>query len=111
MIPNGIEIERYAPPGKGQKVPGRVLFIGRPEPRKGLPALLEAFEGLRRRLPDATLVLAGPTPEELQAFASRERRTPEQEPQRRHRARPRVARRQGQGDGRGAGAVRAFERR
>ncbi len=76
VIPNGIEIERYAAAREGAKVPGRILFIGRPEPRKGLPALLEAFEGLRRRLPGATLVLAGPTPEELQAFSSRERRTP-----------------------------------
>ncbi len=77
VIPNGIEIERYAPARGGDKVPGRILFIGRPEPRKGLPALLEAFEGLRRRLPDATMVLAGPTPDELQAFASRERHTPD----------------------------------
>lgn len=77
VIPNGIEIERYAAARGGEKVRGRVLFIGRPEPRKGLPALLEAFEGLRRRLPTATLVLAGPTPEELQAFASRERHTPD----------------------------------
>jgi phosphatidyl-myo-inositol alpha-mannosyltransferase len=77
VIPNGIEIERYTAARGGEKVPGRILFIGRPEPRKGLPALLEAFEGLRRRRPDATLVLAGPTPEELQAFASRERRTPD----------------------------------
>jgi phosphatidylinositol alpha-mannosyltransferase len=77
VIPNGIEIERYADARQGAKVPGRILFIGRPEPRKGLPALLEAFQGLRCRRPDATLVLAGPTPDELQAFASRERRTPD----------------------------------
>ncbi len=77
VIPNGIEIERYAAAREGERVRGRILFIGRPEPRKGLPALLEAFQGLRRRLPEATLVLAGPTREELQAFASRERRTPD----------------------------------
>jgi phosphatidyl-myo-inositol alpha-mannosyltransferase len=76
VIPNGIEIERYAAAREGAKVPGRILFIGRPEPRKGLPALLEAFEGLRGRLPGATLVLAGPTPEELQTLASRGRRAP-----------------------------------
>jgi phosphatidylinositol alpha-mannosyltransferase len=79
VIPNGIEIERYVAARAGQKVPGRVLFIGRPEPRKGLPALLEAFQGLRRRLPNASLVLAGPTPEELQAFADRGRRSPDRE--------------------------------
>jgi phosphatidyl-myo-inositol alpha-mannosyltransferase len=77
VIPNGIEIERYASARGGGKVPGRILFIGRPEPRKGLPALLEAFQGLRRRLPEASLVLAGPTPEELQAHASRGRHAPD----------------------------------
>jgi phosphatidylinositol alpha-mannosyltransferase len=76
VIPNGIEIERYSAAREGEKVPGRILFLGRPEPRKGLPALLEAFEGLRRRRPDASLVLAGPTPEELQSFVSRMRRAP-----------------------------------
>jgi phosphatidylinositol alpha-mannosyltransferase len=77
VIPNGIEIARYTAARGGQKVPGRILFIGRPEPRKGLPALLEAFQGLLRRLPEASLVLAGPTPEELRALASRGRGTPE----------------------------------
>jgi phosphatidylinositol alpha-mannosyltransferase len=73
VIPNGIEIERYLSARGGQKIPGRVFFIGRPEPRKGLPALLEAFQGLRGRAPEASLVLAGPTPEEIQALASRGR--------------------------------------
>jgi phosphatidylinositol alpha-mannosyltransferase len=77
VIPNGIEIETFAAARGGDKVPGRILFIGRPEPRKGLPALLEAFQGLRTRAPEASLVLAGPTPEELHALASRGRGTPE----------------------------------
>jgi phosphatidyl-myo-inositol alpha-mannosyltransferase len=76
VIPNGIDIDRYTAARDGEKVPGRILFIGRPEPRKGLPALLEAFQGLRRRMPQATLVLAGPTPDELQSLAARERKTP-----------------------------------
>ncbi len=77
VIPNGIEIDRYVPARGGDKVPGRILFIGRPEPRKGLPALLEAFQGLRKRAPEATLVLAGPTPEELQGLTHRGRRAPD----------------------------------
>ena len=77
VIPNGIDIERYAAARDGRKVPGRILFIGRPEPRKGLPVLLEAFQGLRTRAPEASLVLAGPTPEEVQALASRGRGTPD----------------------------------
>jgi phosphatidyl-myo-inositol alpha-mannosyltransferase len=77
VIPNGIDIGRYAAARDGEKVPGRILFIGRPEPRKGLPALLEAFQGLRKRVPEASLVCAGPTPEEVQALASRGRGMPE----------------------------------
>jgi phosphatidylinositol alpha-mannosyltransferase len=77
VIPNGIDIELYAAARTGKTIRGRVLFLGRPEPRKGLPALLEAFEGVRRRLPGASLVLAGPTPEELQALACRGRRMPD----------------------------------
>ena len=76
VIPNGIEIDSFAAAREGNRLPDRILFLGRPEPRKGLPALLEAFQGLRRRLPDATLVLAGPTPEELEDNASRGRGVP-----------------------------------
>ncbi len=36
-----------------------ILFVGRDEPRKGLPVLLEAL----RRLPDAALIIAGPVSE------------------------------------------------
>jgi phosphatidyl-myo-inositol alpha-mannosyltransferase len=57
VIPNGIDYDALAAlePGRGG---GRVLFVGRPEPRKGLPVLLEAF----RRLPgEPELVLVGPS--------------------------------------------------
>jgi phosphatidyl-myo-inositol alpha-mannosyltransferase len=76
VIPNGIEIDSFAGARGGDRLPGRILFLGRPEPRKGLPVLLEAFQGLRRRLPDATLVLAGPTREELRDHAPRGRGVP-----------------------------------
>jgi phosphatidylinositol alpha-mannosyltransferase len=46
---------------------GRVVFVGRPEPRKGLPIMIEAFLQLRKRLPHASLVLVGPTEEEYLA--------------------------------------------
>jgi phosphatidyl-myo-inositol alpha-mannosyltransferase len=59
IIPNGIPVEKYAPAIGAAKVPGRVLFIGRAEPRKGLTVLVRAFALLRRRRPDATLVVAG----------------------------------------------------
>ena len=59
IIPNGVPVEKYAPAVGAVKVPGRVLFIGRAERRKGLAVLIEAFARLRRRRPDATLVVAG----------------------------------------------------
>jgi phosphatidylinositol alpha-mannosyltransferase len=56
VIPNGIDYDRLAALA-GDRRGNRVLFVGRPEPRKGLDVLLEAF----RRLPeDAELVLVGP---------------------------------------------------
>lgn len=55
VVPNGVAVEAFTPSrrsGDGF----RVLFIGRPEPRKGLPVLLQAFKRLPRH---ATLDLVG----------------------------------------------------
>lgn len=59
VIPNGVTVELYAPAVGAAKIKGRVLFIGRAEPRKGLRVLLEAFARLRTRVPEASLVVAG----------------------------------------------------
>ena len=40
----------------------RILFVGADWERKGGPDLVEAFAGVRRRLPDATLTIAGCSP-------------------------------------------------
>jgi len=61
IIPNGVTVEQYASAIGAAKVKGRILFIGRAEKRKGLGVMLKAFALLRRRLPDATLVIAGAT--------------------------------------------------
>ncbi len=54
-------VEKYAPAVGAPKVSGRILFVGRAERRKGLGTLLQAFTLLRRRVPQATLVVAGAT--------------------------------------------------
>ena len=61
IIPNGVPVEMYAPAVGAAKAPGRILFVGRAEPRKGLGVLLQAFTLLRKRMPHATLVVAGAT--------------------------------------------------
>lgn len=42
IIPNGVDVERFAGEVKQARVP-TILFVGRPDPRKGLRYLLEAF--------------------------------------------------------------------
>ena len=41
------------------------MFLGRPEPRKGLTVLLETFAGLRTRIPGISLALVGTSDEQL----------------------------------------------
>ena len=45
----------------------RVLFVGRSEERKGLPVLLQAFEGLIEHVP-ARLTLIGATPDDVKRY-------------------------------------------
>jgi phosphatidylinositol alpha-mannosyltransferase len=71
VIPNGIDVDAYAKARGGRKVRGRILFIGRPDPRKGLHIVVEAFRRLRDRVPGASLVLGGPTYKELHAEMAR----------------------------------------
>ncbi|MGO8684651.1 MAG: glycosyltransferase family 4 protein [Thermoleophilia bacterium] len=59
IIPNGVNVAEFVPARGREKVPGRILFVGRAEPRKGVDVLLHAFALLRRDLPLASLVLAG----------------------------------------------------
>jgi len=57
IIPNGVDVD--APPA-GLKTPGeelRILFVGRPEERKGLPILLTAFNALVEHVPSRLTVI------------------------------------------------------
>ena len=69
VIPNGVDVD--APPA-GPKPPSeelRVLFVGRPEERKGLPVLLQAFEGLVEHVP-ARLTVIGAMLEDVKPYVS-----------------------------------------
>jgi phosphatidylinositol alpha-mannosyltransferase len=56
-IPNGIDVAAYRP--EGPPIAGRVLFLGRDEPRKGLGVLLDAWPRVRDAHPEAELRVIG----------------------------------------------------
>lgn len=64
IIPSGIDYAFYAaevPPIPQLMDDKRnILFVGRQEPRKGLPFLLEAYAKLKREMPNTRLVVVGP---------------------------------------------------
>jgi phosphatidylinositol alpha-mannosyltransferase len=67
IIPNGVHVEpgravRAAPTRVDDRL--RIVFVGQPVERKGLPVLARAFEALREQIP-AELVMIGPSPEQL----------------------------------------------
>jgi phosphatidyl-myo-inositol alpha-mannosyltransferase len=56
IVPNGIDVAEY---GAGDKQPGRVVFVGRDDPRKGLAVLLDAWPAVLAAAPNAELHLVG----------------------------------------------------
>ena len=59
VIPNAIEPVFSSPPGPAPLEPPYLLCVGTPEPRKNLPALLEAFTLVRRAGRRVRLALVG----------------------------------------------------
>lgn len=59
IIPNGLEVAAFA--GPIDRVPGRVIFVGRDDPRKGLGVLVAAWPEVLARHPEAELVAVGPS--------------------------------------------------
>ncbi|MFN2616053.1 MAG: lysylphosphatidylglycerol synthase domain-containing protein [Thermoleophilaceae bacterium] len=66
VIPNGVDLTAARPAHDDGHDELRLLFVGRPEERKGLPVLLRAFEALRAAGVDARLTVAGAPPEEVE---------------------------------------------
>jgi phosphatidylinositol alpha-mannosyltransferase len=63
IIPNGVDTARFhpevAPLSEQADGRPRILFVGRADPRKGLPLLLQAFGQLRQEIEGAELVVVG----------------------------------------------------
>lgn len=60
IIPNGLDTALYRV--EAERDPGRVAFLGRDDPRKGLPVLLAAWPAVRQVVPGAELVVLGAPP-------------------------------------------------
>jgi phosphatidyl-myo-inositol alpha-mannosyltransferase len=72
IVPNGVDV-KAAP--KGPKPPSgelRVLFVGRPEERKGLPVLVRAFEALVEHVPARLTVIGAERDDVLRYLADSE---------------------------------------
>ncbi len=65
ILPNGVEVDRFATAAPARDVPAgrKLLFVGRLEPRKGLPFAMRAFTQLATRYPDLSLIVVGDGPE------------------------------------------------
>jgi len=63
IIPNGVDIARFSAPRDPipEYATGKlnILFVGRPEQRKGLRHLIEAFAIVKAKRPDARLIVVG----------------------------------------------------
>ncbi len=63
IIPNGVDVDHFAkgaePLPEFSDGKRNVLFVGRPEKRKGLKYLIRAFVGVQRELPDTRLIVVG----------------------------------------------------
>jgi len=63
IIPNGIDYEHFSKPTEPMEEfadgKSNVLFVGRPEKRKGLKYLLRAYLQLRQQVPNTRLIVVG----------------------------------------------------
>jgi phosphatidylinositol alpha-mannosyltransferase len=67
VIPNGVDLDGAPAGPKPQADHLRILFVGRPEERKGLPVLLGAFGALMHHVP-ARLIVIGAAKTELEPY-------------------------------------------
>jgi glycosyltransferase involved in cell wall biosynthesis len=59
VVPNGVDLSHIKPRDPSQCVPYRIVCVARLSWEKGLPHLLDALVAVRKKIPDAHLVLVG----------------------------------------------------
>ena len=72
VVPNGVDVDAAPPGPKPPSDELRVLFVGRPEERKGLPVLLTAFEALVEHVPSRLTVIGAEREDVLRYLADPE---------------------------------------
>ena len=72
VIPNGVDLAAAPRTPKSSSEELRVLFVGRPEERKGLPILLSAFGGLVEHVPSRLTVIGAEREDVLRYLADPE---------------------------------------
>jgi glycosyltransferase involved in cell wall biosynthesis len=63
VVHNGVDVDAFAPGNQATAETNgakRLLFVGRVSPEKGLHVLMEAFESVVKRWPEAQLTIVGP---------------------------------------------------
>jgi phosphatidylinositol alpha-mannosyltransferase len=72
VVPNGVDVDAAPSVPKPPSGELRVLFVGRPEERKGLPVLLTAFEALVEHVPSRLTVIGAEREDVLRYLADPE---------------------------------------
>lgn len=77
IIPNGIDYEHFSTPLPSIKElqDGKlnILFVGRPEKRKGLKYLLSAYKIVKQELPQTRLIVIGPAMRKYEMIARKDK--------------------------------------
>ena len=80
IIPNGVDVEAAPRRRSGPGEELRILFVGRPEERKGLPILLTAFNALVEHVPCRLTVIGAEREDVLRYLADPELLRPDRRP-------------------------------